>query len=64
MGGATTLGLGFIQMDHRSVPNRVFVFLKLKLHQFPDAYEVIFSEYKAQIHVQHPTKLATVVLRP
>ena len=39
-------------------------FQKLKLHRFLDVYEVIVSEYKAQIHVHRPGKLPAVVLRP
>ena len=40
------LGLGFFRMDGQSVPNRVNIFLKLNLHQFPDVCEVISSKSK------------------
>ncbi len=35
------LGLGFFRMDGKSVLHRVKLFLKLKLHQFPDVCEVL-----------------------
>ena len=51
------------RMGRKSVRNRGMFFLKLKLRQFSDVYEVMFSEYKTEIHVHRHRKLPAMVLR-